>query len=92
MEAIQDMIETMKSRIQHLGNWGPSAAPASLAASLELSTAGTAGAGAGEGEKNLKAIIYLTFVFCTNLALKRAQLSLCLSTSASNVKKNITVF
>lgn len=51
-----------------LGNWGPSAAPASL----ELSSAGAAGAG-----KNTRGNYLFDFVFCTNLALKRAQLSLC---------------
>lgn len=60
METIQDMIETIRSRIWHLGDWGPSAAPASLAASWELSTAGTAGA----GERGKKPQGSYLFEFC----------------------------
>lgn len=40
----------------------------------------------GKHENDLRA-----FVFCTNLALKRAQLSLHLATANNYVKENITV-
>lgn len=78
------------------GSGDPSVAPAIAAAPGRAAQGRGCGRRAGSngrGEKNNTQGNYLRdFDFCTNLALKRAQLSLHLSTSASNyVKKNIIV-
>lgn len=89
------MADTVGSRIWHLGEQAPSAAPASAAAPRELGTRPGLWAQSREEQekgKNTQGNYLRDFDFCTNLALKRAQLSLHLSTSASNyVKKNIIV-
>lgn len=88
------MAETVRSGIWHLGEWGPSVVPAAWLLPEARHTAGL-WAQSREDEERGKITQgnYLRdFVLCTNLALKRAQLSLHLSTSASNyVKKNIIV-
>lgn len=93
VEAIQDMSETAGSAIWHLGERGPICSfshrllPGSSARGRDWGQEQ-----AGEGKKNTQGNYLRDFDFCTNLALKRAQLSLHLSTSASNyVKKNIIV-
>lgn len=97
MEAIQGMAEAVGSRIWPPGERGPICGSSQHGCRPGAQhTAGAVGAeqgGTGEGKKNNTQGNYLCdFDFCTNLALKRAQLSLHLSTSASNyVKKNIIV-